>query len=764
MPSDTPSIFSISPYARFVAEDMYPGQAGQDDQNDAARHMLAAGTLARKYGVGPAEFLGRAHEYTTSPIAAFKALIGAGKMPKDYDQDMHNNALGARLGARARSQTELEDMVNQMAEQATKKQTTGKPWISRAEGGSVDLTRPFVDYPSARRRPEARNDREAAANAPLSALRGWAAGTLGLPGDLESLVRMIPGLGGETYMPTTDDIRKILPGRSLESTPTGRAFTELGTLTGGAGLATGAKLSGRGAGALGRLTAEQIVRGVEGGNPLFAAVAPAYVVKPKGGNFLSGSIERVVEPMKTRVIGSDPAARLRDLDASYAQNLEAGVAMDADVFARERARLNPEIAINKWLDTKLAKYMRNEMATPEDPVRELAERGVLHFEPVPTSYNVSDARVRAGFPEEGLAQSELAKLYEKRADTFYNELQAQDLTSRYPEIVAKDPWLAKVPPETRVYELLGGVNNELGMQHLVDELKNAINPASGLPENLRLKYSDLEKVTVPQAVERVAKINDWRAAQQVEANMIRAMNPATQIVKEYPESGTKWVELRQPKELPEGYTLDKAGNSIGPDGNYAQNPGEKQLEDALKYEGEIMGHCVGGYCPDVVEGRSKIFSLRDDKGRPHVTIETAPGPKIFDTGTPEGRPGPEKIVQIKGKGNRAPVKEYLPAVQDFVKSGEWSDVGDLQNTGLIDARVAGKPLPGKPAFMTEDDFKAYQAELGQGGPPPENFARGGEVHGFSEGGAVSGANFPTVDFDPARIDSIVGEFHAMNAR
>jgi hypothetical protein len=144
MPSDTPSIFSISPYARFVAEDMYPGQAGQDDQNDAARHMLAAGTLARKYGVGPAEFLGRAHEYTTSPIAAFKALIGAGKMPKDYDQDMHNNALGARLGARARSQTELEDMANQMAEQATKKQTTGKPWISRAEGGAVDLSRPFV--------------------------------------------------------------------------------------------------------------------------------------------------------------------------------------------------------------------------------------------------------------------------------------------------------------------------------------------------------------------------------------------------------------------------------------------------------------------------------------------------------------------------------------------------------------------------------------------------------------------------------------------
>ena len=96
-----------------------------------------------------------------------------------------------------------------------------------------------------------------------------------------------------------------------------------------------------------------------------------------------------------------------------------------------------------------------------------------------------------------------------------------------------------------------------------------------------------------------------------------------------------------------------------------------------------MGHCVGGYCPDVFEGRSRIYSLRDKKGEPHVTIEVQPGPRIFDTGTPEGRPGPENIVQIKGKANRAPKDEYLPFVQDFVRSGNWSQVKDLQNTGLV---------------------------------------------------------------------------------
>jgi len=45
--------------------------------------------------------------------------------------------------------------------------------------------------------------------------------------------------------------------------------------------------------------------------------------------------------------------------------------------------------------------------------------------------------------------------------------------------------------------------------------------------------------------------------------------------------------------------------------------------------------------------------------------------------------GPEDIVQIKGKQNRAPNDEYLPLVQDFVRQGTWSNVGDLGNTGLV---------------------------------------------------------------------------------
>lgn len=134
--------------------------------------------------------------------------------------------------------------------------------------------------------------------------------------------------------------------------------------------------------------------------------------------------------------------------------------------------------------------------------------------------------------------------------------------------------------------------------------------------------------------------------------------------------------------------------------------------------GDAMAHCVGGYCPDVLEGRSRIFSLRDAKGKPHVTIETQPNdhldynkwitrqpeelrnrikqeraadPVNFDAySTPEylseRAAQPPRIKQIKSYSNKAPLAEHLPYVQDFVRSGKWSDVGDLENAGLYRRR------------------------------------------------------------------------------
>jgi hypothetical protein len=778
---------------------------GQDDQQDAARHMLAAGTMARKYGPTVADLAGKAHEYSTSPLRALMTLIGRGQMPPDYEQDMHNNALGIELARRAKSQRELEDLIQSAAERPATTRTEGRPWVNKAKGGEVsadELNRPFIGYRSAGRRPESQQDRRAAADAPLSALRGMVSGVLGAPGDIESLIRMLPGLSERTVLPTSEDVEKRLPMPELNQTPTGRAFTTAGQLGGGFYTGPGAPL--RAVAALPSAVSRA------GRDFAMAAGQPAVnVVKPKGGNWMTGSVERVVNPMQQTVLNETGLQNLAE---------RAGV----DVSESVRARQLPEAAMNRWLETKLGKYIKNEMGTPEDPVRALAERGVLHVDPEQLNFR---PELHGRFMSEGqtaVAQSPAAKSWEGASDLTVGQMPAGQLLQQgYAEQM---PWLAKVPPETPVYmPSQSGMADDLGFGHLVDELRNAVNPESGLPANLRLKYQDLEKVTVPQAVERVAKINDWRAAQKAEADMARAMNPATQVVKEYPEQGFKWVELRQPKETvslsddtlrahmtERDMTPDEIDFALADPQTRAQiekmaNEDYGPLADALKYEGETMGHCVGGYCPDVVEGRSKIYSLRDKKGQPHVTIEVQPGRKLTEKDMPDdvrdmlseqygdasreefeaavqqylqSRSVPDAIVQIKGKANKAPKEEYLPAVQDFIRSGNFGRIGDLKNAGLVQ-------LPDK-RLITNEQFDEAISRISDGGDRPTNewfmnvmrgdpswweemkgafegFAQGGQVRGYAEGGQVSGANFPTGDFDPARIDTIVGELHALNA-
>ena len=135
---EEPSIFGVTDYATRTAKQMFPEQMGQDDQRDAVRHMLAAGTVARKYGPQAAILLGKAHERMSNPKSFFN-MLGIGQARYDYDVDMHNNRVGAELAARTKSQAELERLVRAMAEQATTKQTPGRPMVlSREQLEAID--------------------------------------------------------------------------------------------------------------------------------------------------------------------------------------------------------------------------------------------------------------------------------------------------------------------------------------------------------------------------------------------------------------------------------------------------------------------------------------------------------------------------------------------------------------------------------------------------------------------------------------------------
>lgn len=102
-------------------------------------------------------------------------------------------------------------------------------------------------------------------------------------------------------------------------------------------------------------------------------------------------------------------------------------------------------------------------------------------------------------------------------------------------------------------------------------------------------------------------------------------------------------------------------------------------------------------------------------------------------------PPAQQIIQIKGKQNAKPKKDYIPYVQDFVKSGKWSDVGDLQNAEMHHSgnlytnnernnleRLTGENLE----YVAHQDIPKHRELLKQNNIPPllpDQKARGGRV-------------------------------------
>lgn len=482
------------------------------------------------------------------------------------------------------------------------------------------------------------------------------------------------------------------------------------------------------------------------------------VVKPKGGNWLS-SVENALKGLKSNQMFSGTLKDLTDELTTYRPGTES-----YDRVLREIGLSQRNNAINDWVGGPLTKYVKTYMGTAEDPVRKLAEQGILHVNP-------EELNIRPDWRPSGtqkvLSISPEARAWEGASDLVINPMRRKDLSLN---AELGNPWVDKLGPEDPVYGLIDQqhVSQDLGFRHLKDELHNAISPISELPASLQLKPEDLKQMGMEKAVRHVAAINAWRDAKQAEADLAKSMNPATHVVKEYPE-GYKLVELAPPKasgdlkltfeETPQGTRVfDEAGNRINHPGGYnlfkspeeatkilSENQNRKALEEALKYEGDTMGHCVGGYCEGVSRGDSRIFSIRDAKGRPHVTIEVRPanrdefiqnnykdyrdmlneGPEFANAWVDRQLvKSPQKIVQIKGKGNKAPSEKYQPMVQDFIRSQEWSDIGDLGNSGLVDISAFPKRVEALGSkYVTEKELTDY---LDQFESIPK-YAQGGSV-------------------------------------
>ena len=540
--------------------------------------------------------------------------------------------------------------------------------------------------------------------------------------------------------------------------------------------------------------------------------------------------EKSLQKLKMTAGGEDPAQLLKAMEEGTDPNPSAHM-------LEQMPSIKAKGAINNWIDSTLKNYVKRDYGQEWDPLSQLTPEQ-RHVPLMDEQYR--DSQINAVWPPRNtISKSNPAGITTvTRAQLENPQLMAQR-PGHVESIYEENPWMLNKGMDEPISSF---DPSGLGLEHLRDELHNATRPDSDLPDQLRVRPESLTRMSVPQASQLVGKINKYRDNLKVEADAAKAMNPATFTHKEYPDTGMKWVQLKQPENLPEGWSQVKSGDYKTPEGDLtSRHPGYGSLEDALKYEGDTMGHCVGSYCDDVANDSSRIFSLRDKSGRPHVTIEVSPrrgqgwdgdAPREpeysqlynkWGAGLKDGSisdditfadwvrqerggvtPPALDIIQIKGKGNRKPADQYLPYVQDFVKSGKWSHVSDIENTDLthrgdlqyhiednkvlpgvapevgLAALDRAKAANGLPEYMTHPE--ATEA-LSKFLPSPEEQAQisADLVHlfkknnpGMAKGGAVAdlkGMEAPEDYYDSSprsktgidMLDSALDPFYAVNA-
>jgi hypothetical protein len=514
----------------------------------------------------------------------------------------------------------------------------------------------------------------------------------------------------------------------------------------------------------------------------------AYAVKPKGGNWRPEAAELGTDQLRqTPSWLSGETINEAAGENLWAKMVQEGGHRDPHEWLRQNRpdiynqMVGPEgTAINRWLDTKLNKYIRNEMGTPDDPVKALAERGVLHFEPQgvrdqsPIMDQLRQRRQLEGYPMEGTATTPLGQQWERYSDYAIRPRTAGEIVDeaasskfggvkeRAQMFLEQAPWIKKLDPETRVYdtEWRAFDNEALGFPHLIDELKFSMSPDSGLPANLRLDPKDIDKITVPQAVERVSKINAWRAEQAAQAEKAGMMENLTATPRLADEGlqlsfvgkpGGAWVDIPE--------TVDEKGmklcNSIGKAGGWCT-----QHDWAAKSYGS---------------GENRLTALVDTEGRPHaqakITSETYRGDlDSFDEAIKKLTPEQEAelrafqmqldsplemddalawlrenapqafeefkrasaqqvrvpdITELKPPGNSFDsdrAREYIrrdpqykakvtDSVLKFLNGGEWGKVNDLHHYDIVDLKKPNSLLDGLKTLYGDESSRRVGQEF-----------------------------------------------------
>ena len=479
--------------------------------------------------------------------------------------------------------------------------------------------------------------------------------------------------------------------------------------------------------------------------PVKGAVA-GMAVKQKGGNWVPidtklDLFRREFDAYEDAVPENVLEEFFREFDANkYYGNNDPNFLHDLTDFVRanygEEAFISPQkAALNRWVDQKLGKYIRNELATPEDPLRELADRGITHtqnlLDEVDVNLSVSKGiRDLLGFPPEGFAKTPLGQAWEEMTDIIVRANKAGDIHNQLdPDtgfwyIPSYYPWIKELPPDTPVYDVDKYELYSLHFGHLLDEVRNAMDPDTTLPERLRIDPNKLDRMSVPQMVERVSNINRWRAdeaARAERAGMLANLQAAPRL--DAPDldltftekPGGKWVDIPDTRE--DGLPVC---TSIGTAGGWCTM-------------GEATAREYGS-------GVNRLTALLDAEGRPHVQAmigiadnygsrRVYEKPVIRELKPPGNEFGSDR-ARTYAKRDPAYREKITQQVLKFLNEGDWGNVNDLHHYDIIDTKQRmGRGTSfnySGPRFVTVDQWNAITRSL-NGPSNNKNLASGGPI-------------------------------------
>lgn len=480
-----------------------------------------------------------------------------------------------------------------------------------------------------------------------SLARGSVAAIPGMVGDIESIFRDDKA---RKFATTPEVEKQYLPQRMTKPTKEAEGFTEVGTYVplpvDPTKVVQGAKAAGR---ALGPTAAKMLEKAAP-------AAKPMYAVKPRGGVFYPEGSGSKVDEYLDRMVQDLPR------EAGNIPGKEAKTVAD-------------------FIRTKGRKYLTTVFGTGEDPLREAILEGRIPLygkdKEVFRKYMVDAAKT--GDPE---ALQDLEKAYDKsiqlsggivkQSDGTYAVGRAREEQAR--QRMRQQMTKEGVPEELQNEKLDALYTESLGKSFATDAEKML----DALMQQQRAPVSGAEK-TVLVAAEKGEPIYDLSSvyptldllSNRAVLQGIASIPVADLERMSFPEAIIRGAQnTRLQRSWDEVIDRAKAGKRVDrqffDQGVKPFAPvGKEQwvqvtTPEAVRLEGAAMNHSVGDYAKtgsyghgglDAFQsGKAQVFSLRNEKGMPSVTVET----KFED--------GEYTVSQIKGPFNSAPKDADKPAI------------------------------------------------------------------------------------------------------